>query len=93
VVDKSGQTTSLNGSEDLDAVRVYPIPVAHHLTISNTRAYTAYRLVSLTGQEVLVGGLKDGINTVDVSHMPAGTYFLGLYGAGKESLFFTVIHT
>ena len=93
VVDKSGQTTSLNESEELDAVRVYPIPVTHHLTISNTRAFTAYRLVSLTGQEVLVGGLKDGINTVDVSHMPAGTYFLGLYGAGKESLFFTVIHT
>ncbi len=92
VVNKSGPITSLNDSEALEAVRVYPIPVTHQLTISNSSAFTAYRLVSLTGQEVLVGGLKEGINTVDVSHMPAGTYFLGLYGAGKENLFFTVIH-
>lgn len=92
VVNKSGQTTSLDDSEDLDALRVYPLPVTHHLTISNTCAFTTYRLVSLTGQEVQGGSLKEGINNVDVSHMPAGTYFLSLFGAGKESRSFTVIH-
>lgn len=92
VVDKSGSATSLKDSEALSAVHVYPNPVTDQLTINNGSAFAAYRLVSLTGQEVLGGSLKEGINTVDVSYMPAGTYFLGLYGAGKESLFFTVIH-
>ncbi|MBK9103803.1 MAG: hypothetical protein IPL92_04375 [Saprospiraceae bacterium] len=92
VVDKSGATTSLKDSEALETVHVYPIPVTDQLTINNSNAFAAYRLVSLTGQEVMGGGLKEGINTVDVSYMPAGTYFLGLYGAGKESLFFTVMH-
>ena len=92
VVDKTAQTTSLEDSETSEAVRVYPNPVTQQLTINNSSSFTTYRIVSLTGQEVLGGTLTEGDNTVDVSNMSPGTYFLGLYGAGRESLSFTVIH-
>ena len=92
VINKAGQTTSLNDKEVQEAVHIYPIPVTHQLTINNSGAFTAYRIVSLEGQELLGGALKEGDNTVDVSQIPAGIYFIGLNSAGQQSRFYKLIH-
>lgn len=54
------------------------------VTASNFN-YSTYELVSLSGQKVMSGSLKDDNNRIDASSLTAGVYILNLQGAQRGS--------
>ena len=74
-----GGTCDVLGVEDneLDSVLVYPNPTKGNVTISLTSS-ASYSLVSMLGQEIQKGTFNFGDNTLDVSHLSKGLYFLNV---------------
>ncbi len=74
----TGTTTSIASIDNKAAViKVYPNPISTHLTIEKTfNQPTDYRLITITGKEVLSGTLQANNTQIDVAHLLQGVYFL-----------------
>ena len=66
-------------SQSVKALRVYPNPVTSVLNVE-LKGYDgqkfAYRIIDMTGKQVLLGSLSNG--RIDLSAVPAGSYTLEL---------------
>lgn len=63
------------------AVRVYPVPADTEITVESPEAITAVRIYSVTGAEVMrLNGNGTCCQRVNISHLAAGTYMLGVNG-------------
>jgi hypothetical protein len=71
--------------ENLTNIEVYPNPCEGmlHLSLGNTESFE-YSIYDLTGQ-IVVNGRSQGHETVvDMSHFPAGVYFISVIQDGKR---------
>ena len=71
--------------ENLTNIDVYPNPCEGmlHLSLGNTKSFE-YSIYDLTGQ-IVVNGRSQGYETVvDMSHFPAGVYFISVIQDGKR---------
>jgi uncharacterized repeat protein (TIGR01451 family) len=57
-------------------IRVYPIPAQQTITVVWDEATTGYTLTTPDGRSISTGRLLAGSNTLDISRLSAGTYFL-----------------
>ena len=73
-----GGTCSL-GLEDneLDSIMLYPNPTNRNVTIT-IKSSASYTLVSMLGQEIQRGVFTFGDNTLDISNLSKGLYFLNV---------------
>lgn len=62
---------------------LYPNPTSGFITLSGAEAVTAYRIVSSDGKTWMSGLLQPGINTLDVTVLPAGVYYVKSEASGK----------
>ena len=62
------------GSEKLKDFLVYPNPTNSELNIRSNNFIDGVEVFSLTGKSIL----KSSSETVDVSHLSAGTYFISV---------------
>ncbi len=77
-------TLSTNSLVDTNSfsVNIFPNPVKHSLQIQLS-GQGAYSLFNLHGQEVLSGRLLKPANTLDLSNIHSGIYFLNIYSGQK----------
>ncbi|MCX7550225.1 T9SS type A sorting domain-containing protein [Xanthomarina sp. F2636L] len=71
-------TLSVNNLTD-KTVRVYPNPVKDYILnvkLKNSSDHVSYRILNIIGQEIMNGNLEN--ETINVSKLKAGTYFLTL---------------
>jgi hypothetical protein len=69
-------TLSVNSIEDPSYnLQMFPNPVSNHLNIVSTLNST-YLLIDINGKELLNGSIINGRNTIDVSKLNSGIYFM-----------------
>jgi hypothetical protein len=75
--------SNLSASSLAGNTRIYPQPVANTLQVDmgNNDQTIPFVLYSLAGEQLRVDYLESGINSIDFSMLPTGTYFLQI---GKE---------
>lgn len=74
-VDCNYLTVSLN-EEDLDEVYIFPNPTSRIIKIENVSFATDARIIDLSGQTVLIDDISPDQNTIDLSYLSDGAYFL-----------------
>lgn len=63
---------------------IYPNPVKSNLTVSSAIAeITTYKILNVSGNEVLNGTLTSSQQQIDVSSLSGGLYFLQLYNSAQ----------
>jgi aminopeptidase N len=67
-------------SEEKSALTIYPNPANSILTVENDQNASTYQLIDAQGKTVLIGVLGIGVNSIDVSELPAGHYFIRMNG-------------
>ncbi len=65
----------------LGGVQVYPNPAKDELYVTGVPQNTSYRLLNVTGECVMMGDLKVGMNTISTNSLSAGVYILEMTGA------------
>ncbi len=65
-----------------ESVLIYPNPSQNHLTISSIEAFTAYEISNTLGETMLHNRLTG--NTISISDLSAGIYFLHLSSQSGE---------
>lgn len=68
-------------------MNLYPTRTTGQLYIDNpNRAEATYKVLSLSGQVLKYGSIKQGVNTIEVNEVPAGQYLVRFdYDAGFET--------
>jgi hypothetical protein len=71
---------------------IYPNPSTSQITIETPVAHPRCRasIISLTGQELIVREVTEPRTVVDISHLPAGVYFVKMVGS-KETRVYKLI--
>jgi hypothetical protein len=72
----SVQTTLEAPNFDLKNFVLYPNPVKDILNISSETTITNIAIYNLLGQEVMTKSVNDTENSIDVSNLTSGTYFV-----------------
>lgn len=76
---------SVQSAEDENALLLYPDPADDHIDISSTlfnaNEEWEFKLYDLPGAEVFSGKVRKENNTIDVSTLPKGLYFISLRSA------------
>ncbi len=65
---------------DNPALRIYPNPVYDVMQVQGVTGKMNYSLINITGQVIKRGLLTQTLNTVDVSAVPSGLYYLQVEG-------------
>ncbi|MBL0014702.1 MAG: T9SS type A sorting domain-containing protein [Flavobacterium sp.] len=82
--------TLLNNSEiKLDTIFVYPNPFIDSLHVTGAPANISYTVFSVDGKLIQEGLLSS--NTINITHVPSGVYFLRLFGKGNQERTFKII--
>jgi enterochelin esterase-like enzyme len=78
--DKTQSIRDVHNQANSDAVKIYPNPTRSMLTVENPDGNSErnIRIFDITGREVLTAKTKS--NNIDVSHLPAGIYFVHIQG-------------
>jgi len=92
LVQKVGQPVGIDNKQNAAELLVFPNPFAENLFITNSRRYKAYQLLSLQGQLIKGGNLAEGKNSIQLSELPAGIYFLELIDVTQNSEFLKLMH-
>lgn len=67
---------SVSENSKLDNIAVYPNPTKNTVVVDKVQSSTEYTVTSVLGSEVANGVFNIGFNTVDLSNMENGVYFL-----------------
>lgn len=70
--------------ETPSTLRVYPNPAQRFITVSGLTANGMVRIVTMDGKQVKQWRTEGSQSTVDISHLPQGTYLLQFIQAGKQ---------
>jgi len=62
---------------------IYPVPVNDKLTINTTEIIDLLEVYDITGKIILSSTLNQSINTVDVSSLKKGVYFISIFNNEK----------
>lgn len=92
LVQKVGQPVGMENKQNAAELLVFPNPFAENLFITNSKRYKAYQLLSLQGQLIKGGNLAEGKNSIQLSELPAGIYFLELIDVTQNSEFLKLMH-
>ncbi len=92
LVQKVGQPVGMDNKQNAAELLVFPNPFAENLFITNSMRYKAYQLLSLQGQLIKGGNLAEGKNSIQLSELPAGIYFLELIDVTQNSEFLKLMH-
>jgi len=71
-------------SEKDNAITVYPNPVKNNLNISGLSENTILKIISVTGQNVLVQNVNATAISINVENLKAGVYFVEIFSNGKK---------
>jgi len=91
-VQKVVQPVGMGDNQKTSELLVFPNPFAENLFITNSKGYKAYQLLSLHGQLIQGGNLAEGKNSIQLSELPTGIYFLELIDATQNIEFVKVMH-
>lgn len=70
---------SIPDVQDIGQLEVYPNPASSEITVMNSRyPKLAYRLYTISGQQLLIGSVSNTMNTINVESYSRGVYFLQL---------------
>ncbi len=83
------QPTGLENRDVGDRITFFPNP-ADAVLYLNSASESKLRIRTLTGVNLLQGVISEGINSVDLTKVPSGIYFL-LFGEGAESTYKLII--
>ncbi|MBN2747188.1 MAG: T9SS type A sorting domain-containing protein [Bacteroidales bacterium] len=75
-------TTKITQSIKYSSIKVYPNPVSDFINISGALNYDKFEIVNFTGQVVLESSYNN--NSIDVSNLESGVYFINLYSNGNK---------
>ena len=77
---KEKQAGRVDGIEPPGTVSIYPNVVTAELVVRNLPAgLTPYTIVDIAGKHLMKGRLEEG-NSIDVSYLPSGVYFIRITG-------------
>ena len=69
--------TRLSAEDDgQKLLNLYPNPADNHINITGFDELSEYQIIDLTGKILQFGSIRD--NSLDVSHLPSGVYFLNI---------------
>lgn len=72
-------------------LQVYPVPANNTVTISSTSVdLMNYKLISQTGQIIETGKINNGANSLDVSKLEGGFYFLQISNQKEQTGFYKI---
>ena len=74
-----GINTSVNELSSENMINVYPNPTAGILVIDSGKQINQYSVTNISGETVYLGNSVNK-NTIDLSHLTSGTYFVKLTG-------------
>jgi hypothetical protein len=60
-------------------IKAYPNPAGDFVTVESTTTGLTLRLFDLLGRQVLSDSALNGIEQLQLSHLPAGTYLLEVF--------------
>lgn len=66
---------------------VYPNPAQQHINVYATPGFKQGIIIDAIGRRISVHQIQPGLNTLDVSRLPAGVYFLKLITQTKQQVF------
>lgn len=72
---------------DLDpksSITISPNPAVEYLEINNIKANSEFILQNIIGKVVKAGMLRQGANTISLSHLPAGLYVMEIIDNNKQ---------
>ncbi len=69
---------SVNNSDDLEKVAIYPNPTDGVIVIDNIQQKTNYSIMTVLGETVQKGQLSENNNAIDIKALRKGTYFIQL---------------
>lgn len=76
-------TTGIEEANTLN-LSVYPNPAYSQVSIDGLNQASRFELMSVLGEHVLDGEINEASNTIDVSNLPKGMYFLKVEGGVFE---------
>ena len=79
LISKVTGTSSIKNNSLSDLVSLYPNPTSGVLNINNLEATSTIEIFNVIGEKVLFSNLLKGNNTVDLSNLSNGSYFVKLY--------------
>ena len=65
-------------------IRIYPNPANDKLYISDAKANISFVITNIVGEELIKGTTTGGIQSIDISSLPAGLYFINRIKFVKE---------
>lgn len=75
-------TTGIHTPVNADAYRVYPNPASHLLSLEAPDQLKEIALTDQMGRTLWIKSVRDHRATVDISHIPAGYYYLRIISTG-----------
>jgi len=83
--------TSVNQLSNTDLISVYPNPASKNVTIlANEKMLNSnYTIINLAGQEVMNGKIESPKTELNVTALPAGSYFFKVIGTANQQLIIT----
>ncbi len=77
------QYTDVPSTKEQDKLAIFPNPAKNKLNVSmDDHQATSLQLFNITGQQILTQSLSNGNNTISLTHLPSGTYYLNLLNKG-----------
>ena len=79
--------TATNGIGDInsDSWSIYPNPATTAVTVGGVEQATV-TINDITGRIIATHNVADGDNSIDVSHLAAGTYFVRITSNGTSAV-------
>lgn len=74
---------ALDDSKKVAMIIVYPNPVQDFVTVESEIKFSTYEIIDATGKSFPQKQFSE--NSIDVSHLPAGVYFIKFNSASKSS--------
>lgn len=76
--------TSVHDSSQSESQIAFPNPANQYVKIDALQG-DQFRLIDLSGREVMVTTMQQGLNSLNVEHLPAGVYLLQIAGANHRT--------
>ncbi|WP_299524881.1 fibronectin type III domain-containing protein [Winogradskyella sp.] len=84
VIEYQLNNLSIEDNQDLEQIKVFPIPATHTLKITSPIQLDAYKVRNMLGQAVLNGKPEDLDFSVDIQGLNSGIYFIEMHSGNLK---------
>ena len=74
--------TGIENTNDI-SFSIYPNPVSNNLIVDGLKNNAPFFITDLNSKKAIEGNLNSNTNSIDVSNLQNGTYFINVNGEGR----------